>query len=110
MERRGVRRYWLHRVLVRTKRSARLSPGRSPFPARGRLRKVVADVAEDVLKLTAQEDHGNDDSDGDDSNDECVFHQSLAFVVTEECEHFSKFLLSSMFSRRTVSRSGANNR
>jgi hypothetical protein len=53
------------------------------------LREVVADVAEDVLELTAQENHGDDDSDGNDSNDESVFHQSLAFVVTEECEHFS---------------------
>src|SRR2546427_3755165 len=82
-----MRRYWLRRALVPTNRSARLSPGRSPFPAEGVLGEVVADVAEDVLKLTAQEDHGDDDSDRDDSDDECVLHETLAFVVTEECEH-----------------------
>src|SRR2546423_223185 len=77
--------------------SDRINTGKQIGPAfagpidilsRGRLGEVVADVAEDVLELTAQEDHGDDDSDGNDSNDECVFHQSLALVVTEECEHF----------------------
>src|SRR5437016_5633529 len=51
------------------------------------LGEVVADVAEDVLELAAQEDHGDDDRDGNDGNDECVLHKALAFVVTEECEH-----------------------
>src|SRR5438105_5498701 len=58
------------------------------FQERAVLGEVVADVAEDVLELTAQEDHGDDDRDGDNSDDECVLHETLAFVVTEECEHF----------------------
>src|SRR3990167_3299335 len=49
--------------------------------ARGALGQIVADVAEDVLQLALQEDHGDDDRDGDDGDDECVLHQSLAFVV-----------------------------
>src|SRR5438309_608656 len=57
------------------------------FQQRAFLGEVVADVAEDVLKLTAQENHGDDDSDRDDSDDESVLHETLAFVVTEECEH-----------------------
>src|SRR4029077_3595639 len=66
------------------------SPGRSPgsFRTPKALGEVVADVAEDVLELTAEEDHGDDDGDGDNSNDESVLNQALAFVVTEECEHF----------------------
>jgi hypothetical protein len=74
------------------------------FQQRAVLGEVVADVAEDVLELTAQEDHGDDDSDGDDSNDECVLHQALAFVVTEECEHRFRSLLSSMFDWWITSR------
>jgi len=49
--------------------------------------RAGADDAENVLKLTTEEDHGDDDGDGDNSNDECVLDQALAFVVTEECKH-----------------------
>jgi hypothetical protein len=45
------------------------------------LGEVVADVAEDVLDLTAEEDHGNDDRNGDNGDDESVFDKSLAFVI-----------------------------
>jgi hypothetical protein len=51
------------------------------------LGEVVADVAEDVLDLTAEEEHCNDDRDRDNGDDESVFDQSLAFVVPKECEH-----------------------
>src|SRR5205085_1697506 len=57
------------------------------FPYGEVLGQVVADVAENVLQLAAEEDHGDDDRDGDNSNDECVLDQTLAFVVTEECKH-----------------------
>src|SRR3990170_2505501 len=56
------------------------------------LREVVSDVAEDVLDLPLQEDHRDDDRDGDDGDDECVFHQSLAFVVANEFEHRAHLL------------------
>src|SRR6266545_8255750 len=48
------------------------------------LREVVADVAEDVLDLAAKEHHRHDDRDRDDRDYECVFHESLAFLVTNE--------------------------
>src|SRR2546430_15178585 len=51
------------------------------------LGEVVADVAEDVLDLAAEEDHRDDHGDGDDGDDECVFDQALAFVVAQECQH-----------------------
>ena len=54
-----------------------------------RLGQVVADVAEDVLELSAKEDHGDDDRDGDNSNDECIFDQALTLFVTEESDHES---------------------
>jgi hypothetical protein len=50
----------------------------------GELREVVADVAEDVLDLLAEEDHRYDDRDGDDRDDECVFHEALAVFLTDE--------------------------
>jgi hypothetical protein len=53
------------------------------------LGEVVADVAEDVRNLAAKEDHRDDNGDGDDGDDECVFDQTLAFVVAQECEHYS---------------------
>jgi hypothetical protein len=49
-----------------------------------RLGQVVPDVAEDVLELTAQEDHGDDHGDGDDSDDEGVLDQALTVVIAEE--------------------------
>ena len=45
------------------------------------LGEVVADVAEDVRNLAAKEDHRDDNGNGDDGDDECVFDQTLAFVV-----------------------------
>src|SRR5207249_11143767 len=51
--------------------------------------EVVADVAEDVRSLAAKEDHRDDNGNGDDGDDECVFDQTLAFVVAQECEHYS---------------------
>src|SRR6266545_4306490 len=48
------------------------------------LREVVADVAEDVLDLAAKEHHRHDDRDRDDRDDECVLHETLAFLVTDE--------------------------
>src|SRR3979490_406801 len=51
------------------------------------LGQVVADVAEDVLELAAEEDHGNDDRNGDNSDDEGVLDEALAIVLTEESEH-----------------------
>ena len=62
-------------------------PGRSPGLLRygeGALGEVVADVAEDVLNLTAEEDHGDDDGNGDDSDDEGILDQALAVVLAEE--------------------------
>jgi hypothetical protein len=57
-----------------------------PFPRIRLLRlgQVVPDVAEDVLNLPTQEDHGDDHSDGDDSDDECVLDQALTVVLAEE--------------------------
>ena len=55
---------------------------------RRRLGQVVADVAEDVLELTTKEDHGDDDRDGDNGNDECVFDEALTLFVTEESDHW----------------------
>src|SRR5207247_11379699 len=52
------------------------------------LGEVVADVAEDVRNLAAKEDHRDDNGNGDDGDDECVFDQTLAFVVAQECEHY----------------------
>src|SRR5438552_7321330 len=49
------------------------------------LGEVVADVAEDVLDLAAEEDHRDDHGDGDDCDDEFVVDQALAFVVVEKC-------------------------
>src|SRR5438552_7205747 len=63
------------------------------------LGEVVPDVAEDVLELTAKEDHGDDDGNGDNGNDEGVLDESLPFVVTEECEHLLRPPLS--LDRRT---------
>src|SRR5438105_3734485 len=51
------------------------------------LGEVVADVAEDVLDLTAQEHHGDDDRDGDNGDDESVLDKTLALVVSEERQH-----------------------
>src|SRR5712664_65556 len=51
---------------------------------RGELREVVADVAEDVRDLIAEEDHRDDDRDRDDGDDECIFDETLAFLVTHE--------------------------
>src|SRR5207247_10057355 len=53
------------------------------------LGEVVADVAEDVRNLAAKEDHRDDNGDGDDGDDKCVFDQTLSFVVTQECEHYT---------------------
>src|SRR5882672_9323426 len=53
------------------------------------LGEVVADVAEDVRNLAAKEDHRDDNGDGDDGDDKCVLDQTLAFVVAQECEHYS---------------------
>jgi hypothetical protein len=50
----------------------------------GRLREVVADVAEDVLDLVAKEDHRDDDRDRDHRDDQCVLDQALPVVVTDE--------------------------
>src|SRR5436309_16123986 len=52
------------------------------------LGEVVADVAEDVRNLAAKEDHRDDNGNGDDGDDECVFEQTLAFVGAQECEHY----------------------
>src|SRR4029077_9833224 len=72
--------------LLRTK--GRRSPSRRapPFPhiCALRLGEVVADVAEDVLDLTAEEDHRDDDGDGDDSDDEGILDQALAVILAEE--------------------------
>jgi hypothetical protein len=51
------------------------------------LSEVVADVAENVLDLTAEEDHRDDDRDGNNGDDESVFDEALAFVILEECQH-----------------------
>src|SRR5207245_4850218 len=59
------------------------------FSSLRRLGEVVADVAEDVRNLAAQEDHRDDNGNGDDGDNECVLDQTLAFVVAQECEHFS---------------------
>jgi hypothetical protein len=50
----------------------------------GELREVVADVAEDVRDLIAEEDHRDDDRDGDDRDDECIFDEALAFLFADE--------------------------
>src|SRR5437773_5536119 len=52
------------------------------------LGEVVADIAEDGRNLAAKEDHRDDNGNGDDGDDECVFDQTLAFVVAQECEHY----------------------
>jgi hypothetical protein len=70
-------------AIVDTKRARAEARALSVY-VEGRLGEVVADVAEDVLQLAAEEDHGDDDRDGDNGNDECVLDQTLAFVVTEE--------------------------
>src|SRR5438034_10211716 len=51
------------------------------------LRQIVADVAEDVRELIAEEDHRDDDRDGDDGDDECVFDKTLAGVIAKEADH-----------------------
>jgi hypothetical protein len=50
----------------------------------GELREVVADVAEDIRDLIAKEDHRDDDRDRDDRDDECIFDEALAFLITDE--------------------------
>src|SRR5438045_6521555 len=51
------------------------------------LGEVVADVSKDVLDLTAQEDHRDDHGNGDDGDDECVFHEALPALVAHEARH-----------------------
>src|SRR5258708_20436040 len=49
-----------------------------------RLGQVVPDVAEDVLDLPAQEDHGDDHGEGNDPDDECVLDQALTAVLAKD--------------------------
>jgi hypothetical protein len=69
------------------KRAARFPGPLDRCDIQTRLRQVVADVAEDVLELTTKEDHGDDDRDGDNSDDECIFDKALTLFVTEESDH-----------------------
>src|SRR6266705_4760436 len=73
----------------RTGRRFEAPPGRRIQQLLRCLGEVVADVAEDVRNLAAKEDHRDDNGDGDDGDDKCVLNQTLAFVVAQECEHYS---------------------
>src|SRR2546423_3741153 len=70
----------------RRRKERRSPPGeRRPFLiSRLDLGEVVADVAEDVLDLAPQEDHGDDHGDGDDRDDEGVLDQALTVVLADE--------------------------
>src|SRR5438045_7401147 len=65
----------------RTRRTPPFPLFRCRVPSLG---QVVADVAEDVLDLPAQEDHGDDHGDGNDSDDEGIFDHALTVVLAEE--------------------------
>src|SRR6266550_7498653 len=57
---------------------------RRPAP---RLGEVVADVAEDVRELVAEEDHRDDDRDRDHRDDERVFDEALTPLVAPKALH-----------------------
>jgi hypothetical protein len=91
---------------------------------RRELREVVADVAEDVRDLIAEEDHRDDDRDRNDRDDECIFDETLAFLFTHELlDHGCSFpslcpcrqtqtrtlpTLKRIIGHRTVAQSGEN--
>src|SRR5207237_2453564 len=72
--------------LLTDERAAVAFGERRPSPAFARLSlgQVVPDVAEDVLDLAPQEDHGDDHGDGDDRDDEGVLDQALTVVLADE--------------------------
>src|SRR5688572_25115808 len=65
-------------------RGIRSARGRRYWPPRLPLREVVPDIREQVLQLIAKEHHRDDDRDGDNGNDECVFDQPLALVLRKK--------------------------
>src|SRR6266550_7314968 len=71
----------------RGRKERRSPPGeRRPFVDSRDLElgEVVADVAEDVLDLTPQEEHRDDHGNGDDCDNEGILDQALTVVFAEE--------------------------
>src|SRR5439155_23945827 len=53
------------------------------------LRQIVPNTREVVRELVLEKDHGDDDRDGDDSDDECVFDHSLSSLVEPKTHSYS---------------------
>ena len=69
------------RARAENETARRMSGGPSDECRETRARSVVADDAELVADLAAEEDAGDDGDDGDECEDECVFGEALAVLV-----------------------------
>src|SRR5688572_20842556 len=79
----GLRRVPVHNYI----KEVSAAPREAVWPPRLPLREVVPDGREHVLQLIAKEHHRDDDRDGDNGNDECVFDQPLAGLVLRKKAH-----------------------